>query len=340
MPTSLALPAVTPLVLAELEELADDASELVEMRHAPATRRAYLSDFSAFHAWCAKRGLASMPTSPATVALYLTALQKTPIAARHRVDGAVKEGRRRSSASIERALAGIVYAHRTRGFEWPRSEPMIAKLMASIRRKLGTAPTHQRAPVDDAELAALVATTGRNLEGARDRAVLTLGWLGALRRSELVALQVADVTRERAGLLVLVRSSKTDQEGAGEFVGVLATSNPDLCAARAIDAWLSMSGITQGPIFRALWKGGKLRDTALCDRAVALIVQRAAARAGLDASKLAGHSLRAGFATTASAKGKSTGAIARQLRHKSETTTKRYVRPQTVFRDNASSGLL
>jgi integrase len=327
-----------PGVRAELEELVDDANALVDARHAPSTKRAYLSSFVAFEAWCAKRGLAFMPTNPATLALYLTALQKTPIVPR----GAGGEGaaRPRSCASIERAHAGIVYAHRARGFDWPRSEPTIAKIMASIRRKLGKAPLHQKAPVDDDELALLVATRGEDLVGLRDRALLLLGWLGAFRRSELVALCVADVSRERAGLRILVRSSKTDQESEGEYVGIPFASNPDLCARRALDAWLAAAQITEGPIFRSVTRAGTIRARALCDRAVALVVQRAAARAGLDPAKLAGHSLRAGFATTASLKGKSTSSIARQLRHKSESTTKRYVRPHTVFRDNAAAGLV
>lgn len=350
MSTSLSLPALNPLVRAELEGLVEEVNALLEARHAASTRRAYLSDFASFEAWCAQRGLPSMPAAPGTVALYLTALHKMPVAtARRAADAGDPEhaatdaatGRPRSFASIERALAGIVHAHRTRGFAWPRSEPILTRVMASLRKKLGASPRHQRAPVDDRDLAALLATTGDDLVGLRDRALLTLGWLGAFRRSELVALRVDDITRAPSGgLHVRVRSSKTDQDGVGEYVGIAMATNQALCAVRALDAWLAASGIREGFIFRAFHKGGRLRDAPLCDRAVAIIVKRAAARAGIDPAKLAGHSLRAGFATTASIAGKSKSAIAAHLRHKSETTTTRYVRPCSVLEANPTAGLV
>jgi integrase len=170
--------------------------------------------------------------------------------------------------------------------------------------------------------------------------VLTIGWIGAFRRAELVRVTMADLTRTRAGLRIRLPFSKTDQQGEGNYKAIPYTANPDLCPVRALDDWLSASHITEGPIFRPIHRSGRIRDVGLSDRSVALIVQRAAARAGLDPKKLAGHSLRAGFATTAALKGKSTRSIARQMHHKSETTTLRYIRPASAFNDNAAVGLV
>jgi integrase len=217
-------------------------------------------------------------------------------------------------------------------------EPTITKVMAGIRRRHGVAPV-QKAPLGDDDLLAMVGAVGEGLAGLRDRALLTLGWLGAFRRSELVALHVEDVTRVEAGLVVRVRRSKGDQEGEGAAKGIPFASRPALCAVRALEAWREASGITRGPLLRAV-RHGQVRDEALSDRAVARIVKRVAERAGLDPDVLAGHSLRAGFATTAARKGKSLDAIMRQTLHRSERVARTYIRPAGVFEDNAAVGLV
>ena len=165
-------------------------------------------------------------------------------------------------STIERALAGIAHEHRSRGITWSRGEPAIRETMAGIRRKLGTAPGSKKAPVGDGELAALIATLGEDLVGLRDRALLTLGWSSACRRSELVALDVVDVEFQREGLLVHVRRSKGDREGKGLDKGVPYASAPELCAVRALKAWLERAAITAGPIFRSVDRHGHLSKAA------------------------------------------------------------------------------
>jgi site-specific recombinase XerD len=287
---------------------------------ASSTRRAYLSDFNAFEAWCSKQGLPSAP--PAAVAVYLAALADAG----------------RKASTIERALAGIAWAQRARGFEWQKAHPTISAVMTGIRRTHGTAPT-QKAPVVDQALVLLVGTLRDDLRGLRDRALLTMGWFGAFRRSELVALAVADVKKEREGLVVAVRRSKGDQEGRGAEKGIPYASSPALCPVRALAAWLETAQITEGAIFRAIDRHGRVAGEGLSDRSVARIVQGAAERAGLDPKDFAAHSLRAGFATTAAKKGKSLDAIMRQTLHKSEEVARGYIRHAKLFDDNAAIGL-
>ena len=191
----------------------------------------------------------------------------------------------------------------------------------------------------DQELAALLATLDDGLRGLRDRALLTMGWFGAFRRSELVALDIADVTKEREGLVVAVRRSKRDQEGRGAEKGIPYASNPALCPVRALAAWLEAGRVESGPIFRGVDQVGRVATEALSDRSVARIVQRAAEAAGLDPTTVAGHSLRSGFATTAAKKGKSLDAIMRQTLHKSEQVARGYIRHAKLFDDNAAVGL-
>jgi site-specific recombinase XerD len=320
------MPQRTDLILATsaqpLAELVERAQAYTVDARASSTRRAYLSDFSTFEAWCARQGLPSAPTTAAAVAVYLASLADFG----------------RKASTIERALAGIAWAQRSRGFAWQKAHPAISAVMSGIRRKHGTAPT-QKAPVVDQELALLVGTLGNDLRGLRDRALLTIGWFGAFRRSELVALTVDDVKQEREGLVVAVRRSKGDQEGRGAEKGIPYASNPAVCPVRALGAWLEAAGVTEGPIFRGVNRHGRVAGKGLSDRTVARIVQGAAQRGGLDPKEFGGHSLRAGFATTAAKKGKSLDAIMRQTLHKSEQVARGYIRHAKLFDDNAAVGL-
>jgi integrase len=308
--------------LVPLEDLVERAREYASDSRASSTRKAYLTDFAQFEGWCASQGLVASPATPATVAVYLASLAE----------------RGRKSSTIERALAGIAWAQRARGHEWPRGHRAITAVMTGIRRRHGVAPV-QKAPVIDLELAIYVETLGEDLVGLRDRALLTLGWFGAFRRSEIVALNVADVATVREGLVVRVRRSKGDQEGKGAEKGIPYASNASICPVRALAAWLSAAQITEGPIFRAIDQHGHVSSVALSDKSVSLVVKRAAKRAGADPDLVGGHSLRAGFATTAAKKGKSLDAIMRQTLHKSEKVARGYIRHAKLFDDNAAVGL-
>jgi integrase len=309
--------------LAELEALVACANGYEADLRARATRRAYDADFRTFEGWCSARGLGALPATAGTVAVYLAALARA--------------GRRPST--IRRALTGIQHAHRARGCPWPRGDGTIGRVLRGICRRHG-APPVQKAALDDTDLATMVGALGRELEDLRNRALLTLGWLGAFRRSELAALVLEDITRTREGLVVRVPRSKADQEGRGGEKAIPYASQAFLCPVRALEAWLEAAGVTGGAVFRAVDRGGRVHRRALSDRTVARIVQRVAAAAGLDPTRIGGHSLRAGFCTTAAKKGKTLDAIMRQTLHKTERQVRTYVRPATVFENNAAVGLV
>lgn len=308
-----------------LELLVERARAYATDSRAKRTREAYAADFAAFEAWCAKQEapLSAMPATPATVAVYLAALADAG----------------RKPSTIERALTGIAHAHRTRGEAWQKGHPLVAEVMTGIRHAKGTAPAQKAALLDD-ELGKLLAVLGADLAGLRDRALLTVGFWGAYRRSELVSLRVEDIARApRDGLLATLRRSKTDQAAEGRAKGIPYTKDPAFCPVRSLDAWLSAAAITSGPIFRAVGHGGRIAPRALCDRSVALIVKRTAERAGLDPKDLAGHSLRAGFATSAAIAGRSLEAIMRQTDHTCVRVARQYIRHADAFRGNAAIGM-
>ena len=308
--------------LGRLRTLTLAAQELVGASKAANTVRAYRSDWSDFTGWCAAQRLAPLPAEPMTVALYLADLAGSGAAA----------------ATIQRRVSSISQAHQAAGHRpSPTADFLVRQVMRGIRRTLGTAPRSQKTPLSAADLRRLVATCpDETLAGRRDRALLLVGDLGAFRRSELVALDAEDVAETDAGLRVLVRRSKTDQEAEGQEKGIPRKADPEVCPARALRAWREAAGIEDGPLWRAVNRHDQVRPGRLSDRAVALVVKRACVRAGLDPDRYAGHSLRAGFATAAAEAGAPERAIMRQGGWTSEAMVRRYIRMADLFRENAA----
>jgi site-specific recombinase XerD len=209
--------------------------------------------------------------------------------------------------------------------------------MRGPRRTLGVASVKKAAATSD-KVPAMVAGGKRDLAGKRDRALLLLGFALAARRSELVALDVADLEECPEGLRVTIRRSKTDQEGAGAVVAVCRGSIA--CPVAAVTEWLAAACIVEGPVFRQVGKGGRLLPGRLSPQNVALIVKAYAKRLGLDPGAFSGHSLRAGFLTSAAARGASLFKMMDVSRHKSVDTLRGYVREADAFRDHAGAGLL
>jgi site-specific recombinase XerD len=308
------------VVLADLDAVDAQARAYIAAAVAANTRRAYRSDWRLFTAWCAARGFAPLPAAPATVARFLTEQAATV-----------------TIATIARRLAAIGQAHRTAGHTAPSDDATVRTVWRGIRRSKGTAPVKKRPLLTD-DLRALLATLPDRLSGARDRALLLLGFAGAFRRSELVALDVVDVeTIAGKGLLVTVRRSKTDQEGAGARIPIHPGADPPTCPVAALATWLDWSGIEDGPIFRPVDRYQRIGTARLTAQTVALIVKRAATAAGLDPARVAGHSLRAGFATSAAIAGAELHAIMRQTRHRSATVAAGYVRDADPFRGSAGA---
>jgi site-specific recombinase XerD len=296
------------------------AIDLAKAEKAPSTRKAYGTDFRLFKAWCDARQVAALPAAPETVAAYLAA--HAPIS---------------KASTLGRRVAAIRYAHKLAGLALPTDAEGVKATMRGIRRTYGSARV-RKSPAVAGKMLGMVATAPDKLAGLRDRALLLVGFGGALRRSELVALDVADVAETETGLLVTIRGSKTDQERVG---ATIAIARGDIaCPAKALREWLDTAVIAAGPIFRPIDKAGTVRASRLTCRSVANIVKAYAGRAGFDAGTFSGHSLRAGFLTSAAAKGASIFKMMDVSRHKSVDTLRGYVRDAELFKDHAGTGLL
>jgi site-specific recombinase XerD len=196
--------AVPALPAADLEI----AKNFARASKSAATRRAYQKDFVRFTAWCVERDLPPIPAAPETVAAFLAA----------------EAARGIKPATIGRRVAAIRYAHKLAGYDdRPTSSEVVRATVHGIRRTLGTAPV-RKAPATAERVVAMAALADADLKGVRDRAILLLGFAGAFRRAELVALDVGDLEFCESGMRVHIRRSKTDQEGTGNTIAIVSGS--------------------------------------------------------------------------------------------------------------------
>jgi site-specific recombinase XerD len=261
------------------------------------TERAYAADLRDFHDWCAAQGRPSCPADPHDVARYL----------RTRADTL-------APTTVARRLAAIVAEHRGRGLASPRDDASVRRALASIewRHRARRRPTR---PLDAESLGRLSLCLPATVSGVRDRALVLLGYGAGLQRTELVGLDVTDVVLGPDGLrLALARGDVTIPRG----------SRPHLCAARAWAAWSSAARLEAGPAFRPIDRHGNVGPARLSDRAVTIVVRRAAARAGLDPSAYSGRSLRLGMIIAAAAVGASDDGIMSQTGHRSRRLVRSY----------------
>lgn len=279
------------------------------------TRRGYQSDLAHFIAWGG-----GIPATPETVCQYLAANV-----------GAL------SSSTLNRRLVAIGRAHTSQGLESPTKSDLVKATLRGIRRTVGT-NQRQVAPAVKEQLIAMVDRL-EGTKGVRDRALLLVGFAGAFRRSELVAIKYRDIEFADQGLVVNIRRSKTDQEGQGRKVAI-PYARGATCPVQSLKAWLSISEIDDGPIFRPITRHGRVTPVALSTQAVAVIIKQRAEAIGLDASRYSGHSLRAGLVTSAAQAGVSSWKIRQQTGHKSDAMLQRYIRDSLIFVDNAAGAIL
>src|SRR5271165_3367931 len=325
---------------AELEELSRRAAVYATRAKGDGTRRAYRSGWRQYEAWCHSLGREPLAADPDTIAMYVVRCADAGFAV----------------SSIRVHLAAIRTAHllagRSLDLRHPRRQaapavPGVLRLMVGNRASAATPLGTREATV------ARETTVVREAIVARERAMLLLGFGAALRRSELVALTLGDVTPVPGrGLRVLVRRSKTDQQGQGQEIAVWANpAEAGFCPLAAVDAWLvhrrtapdldwtaTATTRAERPLFCAVTKAGRVTGAKLSDKAVARLVKQAALDAGLDPERYSGHSLRAGLAT-AGDQGAGLAELMRQTRHKSTEVALGYLRPADLWRNNVTEGV-
>jgi integrase len=313
------VPQAAPTALGT--EALDAARAYARVALAPETRRAYAADWAHFSDWCREAGCAPLPAEPAAVAAYLAAM--APLYSR---------------SALERRLAAIGHAHRLRELAWSAGHPAIRATLRGIHR------THHRrgrqaAALTSTELKRLVAACGGDLAGLRDRALLLLGFAGALRRSELVAVDREHLRFTDAGLRLLIPRSKTDAEGKGAELGISRGKRRETCPVAALEAWLDRSACKFGPVFRKIDRWGTIEHRRLGGDAVRDILLKRAAAAKITVEggeRLSPHGLRAGFVTEAYMAGARDEQVMDHTRHRDLKTMRGYVRRAKLVTDSAT----
>ena len=300
-------------------DLIEKAREFARQSKSPSTLKVYATVWRIFTSWCEARGLESLPASPEVVVAYVA-----------------DQADRLRPVTIKKHLAAISQVHKLRGFESPVQSEPVRLTMQGLRRVKGIASEPKRA-LRVEHVKAMITAMPDDLVGIRNRAIILLGIFTGMRRSEIVYLDIANLTFEPEGAIIQIRRSKRDQEGRGRQVPVPRGRNEATCPVRALQMWLAASGVEDGPLFHRLDPAGNRER--LSGKAVARIVQRAAGRAGLDPTLFGGHSLRRGFATETARAGAAERDIARTTGHSSLKVLRGYFEEGTLFENVAARHL-
>lgn len=336
-----ALRAELPIQDGSLDAERDAARAYAQLGKAENTRRAYIAAVRVWCAWCERRGLCPLPGSGPDVAAFLASERSRGIAPK----------------TLILRRAAIRYLHRVAGCPVPTDDACVAETLAGIQRtaaRQGQHPRKKKAATAQV-LRRLLAPMGDDLPALRDRALLLVGFAGALRRSELVGIRIEDLEHTERGLRLRLAQTKGSQT---EIVTVpLPYGETELCPVRALERWIAASGITEGPVFRRMWRAKvagvvlqpgaqappplpRLGSDALTARALALIIQARAVAAGFARLELGGHSLKRGALTTGMDRGVHPTKLKRLGRHKSYEVLGEYLEFGDLFDGHPLGGVL
>ncbi|MDA8232760.1 MAG: site-specific integrase [Magnetospirillum sp.] len=308
-----------------LAALLVQAKEFQQASRAPSTRRGYSGDFRQFRSWCEMHDCSALPATVETVMAYFTAK--------------VRKGWK--VATIIRTRSAIAKAHDLAELPSPTRSAAVAELVAGIKRTIGSEPKRKLA-LATVDLRAMIESlpTRGALRAKRDKAILLLGFAGALRRSEICGLTVDDLIWSEKGLVLRIRGAKGDRENAGQRVAVPRGRSGDVCPVAAVREWLAAASIDKGPVFRPLVFDDEVENGPLAPQMVGALVKKAGKAIGLDPKALGGHSLRRGMATEAARRQVPLVRLRQHLRHKSVAATMPYIEDEEAFANNPAADLL
>ena len=309
------------------------------------TRNAYRTGWRRFAAYCEEAGRDPMAATPHDVADFVVRLASTPRSPR----ATTRRGEPLAMGTIRLFLAAISRKYRERGLDSPANDVRVDGVLRGLARLSGEPPRQVKA-LREHEIARiltrcdeLAANAAHRTIAARDAAVVAVGFAAALRRSEVCSLRFGDIeflggAGAPPGMFLHIRRSKTDQAGRGQRIAV-----PEGELIRPVfrmRRWLALAGIAGGPVFQSLRRGGRLQGRPMHPSDIARLVKRHVAAIGLDPSEYSGHSLRAGFVTSAAVHRARLDKIMEVTRHASPGMVLRYIRQADAFEDHAGASFL
>jgi site-specific recombinase XerD len=298
-------------IIAKLQDLETQTFKNIRSSKSENTLRAYKADILRFNTFCTNLNLKSLPAQPKTVSLFLTELSK-----------------KNKYSTIKRKLAAIKVTHNLAGAYIDMKNPIIVENLNSIKKQLGTFQSSKK-PILIEDLKKIISKidteNNKNLK-IRNKTLLLVGFAGAFRRSELVALELKDLDFVDEGVKIFIKKSKTDQSGEGMIKAIPYFKNENFCPVVNLKKWV-------GLLKRDRPNNPKVFD--MSDKNVALIIKKYADLCGLNSFKYAGHSLRSGFATSTAMIGAEERQIMNMTGHKSSQMVRRYIQESNLFKNNA-----
>lgn len=299
-----------------LQGLPEEVRVFLAQSIAPNSRRAYATDLGRFRKWGG-----CLPADAVIVATYLAQHAET-----------------HSVSTLRRWAASLSRAHSAAGHPDPTKSEPAKSTLRGICRGRGEA-LRCAAPLLRDDLFTALDAMGNSIRDKRDRSLLLMGFAAGFRRSELVGLNLEDVAFVRRGVVVTLRRSKTDQGGIGREIAI-PFGKTRHCPIAALEEWLGAAAIFGGPVYRPIRRHGPVSDQRLSGEAVSTIVKQRVVACGFDPNLFSGHSLRAGFATSAAQAGVSSWKIRQQTGHASDAMLARYIRSAELFEGNATAAVL
>ena len=338
-------------------------SEVVSSALAENTRIAYEKGWTCFREFCATRNLLPLSVTPEDIADFMIELATRP---RRQSRNTAMSGKVLSMGTVVLYRSAINRKYVESGVVSPTNHPTVNAVLKGLARLRGT-PARQVKALREYHIRKMLSICdqmirqpSKRLIGLRDSAIIAIGFAGALRRSEICGLTMEDIELVESDprlykknhsngvqhspsdlatkMYVYIRRSKTDQEGKGHKVAILGGKY--LKPIQRLQDWLEASGITNGPVFQTMKRGGTLRGRPLHHSDVPRLVKYYASLAGLDSKDISGHSLRAGFVTSAACHNARLDKIMEITRHTNPSTVMKYIRDADSFTDHAGENFL
>ena len=299
------------------------------------TRIAYDKGWSCFQDYCVEAGISPLSATPDEVVDFFIDLGSR---------ANTSNGKRLSINTLVLYRSAINRHYVEAQKPSPANHPKVNAVLKGLARMRRTAPRRVQA-LREYHILYMLEQCGDSLIGLRDAAVIALGFSAALRRSEICALTIDDIeiippvkAEDTRKMFVYVRQSKTDQEGKGQRIAI--PEGQQIRPIKRLEDWVQASGIKQGYVFQSMWRGGGLRGRPLHHSDIPRLVKRYAKAIGLNPGEIAGHSLRAGFVTSAAVHHARLDKIMEITRHSNPETVMKYIRDVDSFKDHAGKDFL
>ncbi|MCY4000315.1 MAG: site-specific integrase [Bacteroidetes bacterium] len=305
------------------------AEQLRRAAYSDNTRLAYNKAWKRFQQFCDNQEIEPEAASSDDIVnffIWLSSLRKR------------NSDQKLSSGTLRLYRSALNWCFTEKDIESPASAVRVTDVLGGLSRIRNDSPRRVKA-LREYDISAMLESCSDTLFGLRDSGIISLGFAAALRRSELCSLKMEDVNFISSDRIILtIRQSKTDQQGNGQMIAVL--EGKSIRPVTRLHTWIEKTNLLHGYLFQTFRKGGHLSGKPLNHSEIPRIVKKYAEKIGLSPVDYSGHSLRAGFVTSAAVHHARLDKIMEVTRHRNPATVLQYIRDASVFEDHAGAKFL